>query len=144
MPESARRAGPWATSAAVNLALFALLFLYGVPRFVADTSEVIQVTVTSFFIDTPPPQKPEGGGGGGGGGAGGESLSEALASFDVQPDTAPATSVAAITSASPQALDLAIPQADMTAPKIDGALIAKTVAAAKAAPIPKQSRNSET
>ena len=132
LPDGLRKSGPWAVSAAINLALFTTLFFYGVPRIVVDTSEAIQVTVTSFFVDTPAPEKPEGGGGG----AGGESLSEALASFEVEPETAPATSVAAITSVHPQALDLALPQTDITAPKIDGALIAKTVAAAKAAPAP--------
>lgn len=120
-----KTSGPLAASATINLALFALLFLYGIPRIVVDTSEAIQVTVTSFFVNTPAPEKPAEGGGG----AGGESISEALASFNVT-SAAPTATVAAITSNNPQALDIKIPQATVTAPKIDNALLAKTVAAA--------------
>ena len=51
LPDGLRKSGPWAVSAAANTILFAALFLYGVPRFVADSSDAIQVTVTSFFGD---------------------------------------------------------------------------------------------
>lgn len=126
-PASLRKAGPWATSAAANLALFALLFLYGVPRFVADTSEAIQVTVTSFFAETPPPQKPDENAGGGGGQ---EALEAAAASYQVASATAATMSLAAVTTVNPSALQINIPQ---TISKGE-ARLAPVSAIAKAAP----------
>ncbi len=131
-PEGARKAGPWAISAAANIILFALLFLYGVPRFVADTSEAIQVTVTSFFAETPPPQKPDENAGGGGGQ---KALEAAAASYQVASATAATMSLAAVTTVNPSALQINIPQADATdATAGIAAKIATVNAAAKAAP----------
>ena len=128
-PEGLRKAGPWAASAAANIALFALLFLYGVPRFVADTSEAMQVTVTSFFAETPTPQKPEENANTGGGG-GQEGLAQAAASYQVAPATEATMSLAAVTTVNPTALQLDIPQ---TISKGE-ARLAPVSAIAKAAP----------
>lgn len=126
-PEGLRKAGPWAASAAANILLFALLFIYGVPKVVIDTSEAIQVTVTSFFAETPTPQRPDENAGGGGGQ---EGLAQAAASYQVAPATEATMSLAAVTTVNPTALQLDIPQAISKGE----ARLAPVSAIAKAAP----------
>lgn len=117
------KAGPPLGSIIANSAAFVLLFLFGFPQFVPDTTDTIQVTVSEFFAQSPAPEKPSGGS------EGSEALSRLLSNYTVGSAHAPAESaeaIAAITSANSATPDLGLQK--LTSPQIDQGKIARAMA----------------
>lgn len=122
-------AGPPLVSLIGNTVIFVLLFLFGIPEFIPDPSDTIQVTVGTFFAPPPAPAQPSEGGGES------ENLSRLASSYNVasvasvQTPAQSAETIAVITSASRAASDLDFQQA--AAPRIDQGQIARAAAVSR-------------